>query len=59
MPAIMERVRNLFDRKDASVVPLDEVTPTMLANDPLMTVQLSEEQTARLDEIEANGPAAS
>jgi hypothetical protein len=59
MAKIKERVQRhlLGERENVYAMPMHEVTPTKLANDPLLTVQLSEQQTARVAEIEATGPS--
>lgn len=39
------------------VVSLDDATLTLLASDPLVTVQLPEGQTERVRELDEHGPA--
>ncbi len=50
--------RILGGREDVRSIPLHEATLERLASEPLTTVQLSEEQAARVAEIEADGPPA-
>jgi len=59
MAKIVERVQGLFgDRKGIRAISLDQATPTRLTSDPPVTVQLSEEQSERVRELEEHGPAA-
>jgi hypothetical protein len=56
---IVGRLQDLTgERKQVRALPLHEVEPMTLVSDPPVTVQLSEEQTERVRELEEHGPAA-